>query len=128
MTTEQQQTAALETEAGELQQDIKEAKTEAAAERVAGNDARADKLEASIAEAKSDLAEIKATLAEIKGRPYAPAPGDEEAAPDGQGRTGDGAAEKTAAAEGQGDGQAAAETEGKPRKKHWFYGDRFNQD
>lgn len=122
--TEQQQTAALESEAAELKQDIKEATTEAQAERVAGNDARADKIEASIAETKSDLAEIKATLAEIKGRPYAPAPGDGEPAPDDKGATGDGAAEKTAAAEGQADGAA----EDKPKKRHWFYGDRFNQD
>lgn len=125
MATEQQEEKKeeLKLDANELEQDIKEAETEAAAERVAGNDARADKLEASIAETRKELTEIKDLIKGMSDRPFAPAPGDGEPAPDAQGRTGDGAAEKDAAPEGDGQGD-----EKKPKKKHWLYGDRWNQE
>lgn len=124
MTTEQeqgqeQQTAALETEAAELKQDIKEAKNDAQQARKDGDDERATRLEASIAKTQTDLDEIKATLKEMAGRPYAPAPGDGEtppAPPAGEQKT-----ETT-------EGQAPAEGENKPRRKHWMFGDRWNQD
>lgn len=114
------QKEALETEAGELQADIKEAKEEAKEARADGDDARAARLEASIAKTQADLEEIKGLIKGITDRPFAPAPGDGEPAPDAQGRTGDGAAEKDAAPE--------TDDAKQPKKKHWLYGDRWNQD
>lgn len=122
MTTQEQGKEALQAEASELGADIKEAQQEAQQARDAGNDVRADRLEVSIAKTQSDLDEIKATLKAMAERPFAPAPGDGEAAPDAQGRTGDGAAEKDAAPE------TTPDADTKPKKGHWLYGQRWNQD
>lgn len=116
-----EQKAELQTEAAELQQDIKEAKTEAAAERVAGNDARADKLEASIAKTQTDLDDIKATLKQLVERPFAPAPGDGETPP------------ATPAGDGKGEQKQDQEQEepppdDKPAKGHWLFGKRWNEE
>lgn len=109
---------ALKTEAAELEQDIKEAEIDAAAARVAGDDARADRLEASITETKKELGEVKGLLKQLMDRPFAPAPGDGEtppAAPAGEDK--------------KDQEQEEPPTEERPKgKKHWLFGDRWNQE
>jgi seryl-tRNA synthetase len=115
-----EQKAELQTDAAELQQDIKEAKTEAAAERAAGNDARADKLEASIAKTQADLDDIKATLKQLVERPFAPAPGDGETPPATP--AGDDKGEQK-----QGQEQEEPPADEQPAKGHWLFGKRWNE-
>jgi hypothetical protein len=111
--------AALDTEAKELQADITETKTEAAAARTAGDDARADRLEANIAKTQADLDEVKTMLKALTDRPFHPAPGDGEAPAPGDGEN------------KPGNGEAPAEEpktdkpKGRPNR---FFGDRWNQD
>ena len=120
--TEQQQPPAeqkeaLQLEAGELQQDIKEAKQEVKQARAEGNDERANRIESAIAKQQADLDEIKQTLKGLADRPFHPAPGDGEAPP------------APPAGGEQTEQQQETEPESKPKgKRHWLYGDRWNQD
>lgn len=112
------QKEALQTEAAELQTDVTEAKQELQQAKADGDDARVAKLEASITATNKDLSEIKATLKQLVERPFAPAPGDGEqqpAAPAGEQQTTE---------------QTTTETEQpeKPKKGHWLYGSRWNQE
>lgn len=117
-TTAEQDPAALKTEAAELQTDITEAKQEAQQAREAGNDERADRIEASIAKTQTELEEIKTMLKGFTDRPFHPAPGDGEQPP-------------ATPPEGEQKQDQAAESEGEqkpPKKKHWLFGDRWNQE
>lgn len=107
----------LKTEAAELTADIKETEKEAEQARAAGNDARAERLEASLAETRKDLDEIKATLKGLADRPFHPAPGDGETPP------------ATPAAEST-PPETPAETspETKPKRRHFLFGDRWNEE
>lgn len=112
----------LKTEAAELEQDIKEAEKEAEQARDKGDDARADRLEASIAETKKELGEIKTLLKGLTERPFHPAPGDADKPP------ADGAAGSSEGEQKQGQEQTEDTTETKPKKRHWLYGDRWNEE
>lgn len=117
---QQESKEALRTEAAELETDIKEAETDAAAARVAGDDDRAMRLETAIAETKAELREIKALLKQQEERPFHRAPGDGET--------------ETKQEQGQGQepetkqGQEQDAPDPKPKKKHWLYGERWNQE
>lgn len=108
----------LKTEAAELTADIKETEKEAEAARAAGNDARADRLEASIAETRKDLEEIKTSLKALTERPFHPAPGDGETTPPAP-AAGEGTTEETPP-------ETTPET--KPKKRHFLFGDRWNEE
>jgi hypothetical protein len=106
----------LKLEAAELTADIKETEQEAKEARSAGNDARADRLEASLKETRGELAEIKTLLQGLTDRPFHPAPGDGETPP---AQT---PAEETPPAE-------TPPAEEKPKgKRHFLFGDRWNED
>ena len=109
----------LQTEAQELKDDLKETKGELQQAKADGDTDRVAKLEASMDETKKTLGEIQASLKQLVERPFAPAPGDTEQTP----------------AAPAGDEQQPKETEQsseqppeKPKKKHWLYGDRWNQE
>lgn len=112
---------ALQTEAAELEQDIKEAEQDAEKARESGDDKRADRLEASIAETKKELTEVKGLLKQLVERPFAPAPGDGEQAPAAP--AGD---DKSEQKQGQEHEEEAPPT--KPKKGHWLFGDRWNEE
>lgn len=118
MTTQQDSPAELKTEAAELEQDIKEAQQEATQARKDGDDERAARLEASIADTRKELAEIKDMLKGFTERPFHPAPGDDEPQQQQQ------PADETKTDETKTDDDAV-----KPKpKRHWLFGDRWNQE
>lgn len=114
-----QQKEALQTDAAELEQDIKEAEQDAKEARKDGNDERADKLEASIAETKKELGEIKTLLKGLTERPFHPAPGDGDTPPTG---------EKQGETKQEEQRQEQDEPPAEPKRKHWMFGDRWNQE
>lgn len=117
-------TAELQTEAAELQADITEAKQEAQQARQDGDDERAARIEAAMNKQQAELDEIKTLLKGLTDRPFHPAPGDDS--------SDQGAAAAAAGGGEQGAATQEAETEtaaeSKPKKGHWLYGDRWNQD
>lgn len=123
---EEQLAAQAETEASEIRADIEETRQEAAEAREDGDTATAAKLEKRLDGLETDLKSVLGQLQKLVERPFHPAPEERtdtssDAAPDGQGRTGDGAAEK----------DAAPETPAKPRGRRpsrRFFGTRADYD